>query len=54
MPIYKREPCLCCECKFWTNYIDQYNINWGKCEKGKVAFPEMKKCEEFKVKENEK
>lgn len=51
MPIFKREPCLCCECEYWKSYIDQYNVKWGKCEKQKVAFPDMQKCEEFKVKE---
>lgn len=50
MPTFKREPCICCECEYWKPYISHYNINWGKCEKKKMAFPEMQKCEEFKVK----
>lgn len=47
MPTYKREPNLCCECDYWQPYIDQYEINWGYCKKGKSAFPDMSKCEEF-------
>lgn len=50
MPILKRKPCLCCECKYWIPYRDQYNINWGRCKKQKSAFPEMQKCEEFEEK----
>jgi hypothetical protein len=51
MPTIKREPCLCCECAFWSEYKDQYGINWGKCKNGKLAFLQQQKCEEFKVKE---
>ena len=46
METYIRKPCLCCECEFWIPYR-QYGINWGRCEKGKFAFPDMPKCEEF-------
>lgn len=44
---FKREPCLCCECKYWSAYIDQHELNGGRCLKGKSAFPEMQKCEDF-------
>ena len=47
MPIYIRKPNLCCECDYWKPYIDQYGVNWGYCKKGKSAFPDMPKCEEF-------
>ena len=48
MPTYIRKPNLCCECDYWKPYIDQYGVNWGYCKKGKSAFPDMTKCEEFK------
>lgn len=47
MPTYIRKPNSCCECDYWKPYIDQYGINWGYCKKGKSAFPDMPKCEEF-------
>lgn len=43
----EREPCLCCECKYWSSYIDQHGISWGRCLKDKPAFSDMQKCEEF-------
>lgn len=48
-----REPCLCCECKYWLPYIIDNRelgldvLNWGMCLKDKPAFPDMEKCEEF-------
>lgn len=45
--VSEREPCLCCECKYWSSYIDQHGISWGRCLKDKSAFPNMQKCEEF-------
>lgn len=47
MPTFIRKACLCCECGYWQPYIDQYGINWGYCKKGKSAFPDMQKCEDF-------
>ena len=53
MSIFKREPCLCCECKYWSSYIINHTelglgiLNWGRCLKDKPAFPDMQKCGDF-------
>lgn len=45
--IFKREPCLCCECRYWSGHTDLLNRYFGNCLKGKKAFPDMQKCEDF-------
>lgn len=50
---FKREPCLCCECNYWSVYIDQHGMNNGRCLKGNLAFADMLKCENFEFKGSE-
>lgn len=44
-----RKPCLCCECLYWSTAIDNLGLIRGNCSLNKPAFPEMSKCEDFKV-----
>ena len=59
MSDFIREPCLCCECKYWMEYtIDNTELGlgtyiWGECLKNKPAFANMEKCNDFKIKEKD-
>ena len=63
MPTYKREKCLCCECKFYispiitnlTDFTIPNILGKEKCKKGEIAIKDMvakDKCKYFEAEED--